>query len=128
MKLLLKALLKGFRNGLGAIIAFVSWLIPVNKLKRSSEQQKLVDAQTANIELYQFFGCPFCIKLRRTIRRLNLKIIVRDAQDRKGVFRAELLRETGKIQVPCLKITDNGKAQWMLETAEIIAYLEKRFG
>lgn len=128
MKLLLKALLKGFRNGLGAIIAFVSWLIPVNKLKRSSEQQKLVDAQTANIELYQFFGCPFCIKLRRAIRRLNLKIIVRDAQDRKGVFRAELLRETGKIQVPCLKITDNGKAQWMLETAEIIAYLEKRFG
>ncbi|WXU00261.1 MAG: hypothetical protein Ctma_0973 [Catillopecten margaritatus gill symbiont] len=124
----MKLLLKGFRNGLGAIIAFVSWLIPVSKVKRSPEAQKEVDAQTENIELYQFFGCPFCIKTRRTIRRLNLNIITRDAQNRKGIFRAELLKETGKTQVPCLKITENGKTEWMPETAEIITYLEKRFG
>ncbi|CAC9434286.1 Glutaredoxin [uncultured Gammaproteobacteria bacterium] len=124
----MKLLLKGFRNGLGAIIALISWLIPVNKVKRSVEQQQEVDGQTANIELYQFFGCPFCIKARRAIRRLNLKIITRDAQNRKGVFRAELLKKTGKVQVPCLKITTGDKVEWMLETSEIIAYLEKRFG
>jgi len=123
----MKYLLKAFRNGLGAIIALISWLIPVNKVKRSTEQQKQIDAQTANIELYQFFGCPFCIKTRRSIRRLNLKIITRDAQNRQGVFRAELLKETGKTQVPCLKITENGKVEWMLETAKIIEYLEKNF-
>ncbi len=124
----MKLLLKAFRNGLGAIIAFVSWIIPVNKVKRTAEQQKEVDAQTENIELYQFFGCPFCIKTRRAIRRLNLNIIARDAQNRQGVFRAELLKETGKTQVPCLKITENGKVEWMSETVKIIEYLEKRFG
>ncbi len=124
----MKLLLKAFRNGLGAIIAFVSWIIPVNKVKRTVEQQKEVDAQTENIELYQFFGCPFCIKTRRVIRHLNLNIIARDAQNRQGVFRAELLKETGKTQVPCLKITENGKVEWMSETVKIIEYLEKRFG
>ncbi|CAC9591113.1 Glutaredoxin [uncultured Gammaproteobacteria bacterium] len=123
----MKLLLKGFRNGLGAIIAFISWLIPVSKVKRSAKQQQEVDGETAHIELYQFFGCPFCIKTRRTIRRLNLNIITRDAQNRQGVFRAELLKETGKVQVPCLKITDDEKVEWMLETTDIIAYLEKHF-
>ncbi len=124
----MKLLLKAFRNGLGAIIAFVSWVIPVSKVKRTVKQQKEIDAQTENIELYQFFGCPFCIKTRRAIRRLNLNIIARDAQNRQGVFRAELLKETGKTQVPCLKITENGKVEWMSETVKIIEYLEKRFG
>ena len=55
----MKLLLKGFRNGLGAIIAFISWLIPVSKVKRGESEQQEVDEQTANIELYQFFGCPF---------------------------------------------------------------------
>lgn len=123
----MKLLVKAFRNGLGAIIAFFSWLIPVKQVKRSSMEQKLTDEKTQNIKLYQFFGCPFCIKVRRVIRRLNIDIAIRDAQDRKGVFRAELLRETGKTQVPCLKITEDGKTEWMLETSEIIAYLEKRF-
>lgn len=123
----MKLLLKGFRNGLGAIIAFVSWLIPVKKVQRSKAQQEEVDQQTTNIELYQFFGCPFCIKTRRVIRRLNLKITIRDAQNRQSFYRAELLKATGKVQVPCLKITNGDKVEWMLETAEIIAYLEKRF-
>ena len=123
----MKLLLKGFRNGLGAIIAFISWLIPVSKVKRSESEQKEVDQQIANIELYQFFGCPFCIKTRRVIRRLNLKIVTRDAQNRQGAYRAELLKETGKTQVPCLKITNGDKVEWMLETSQIIAYLEKRF-
>ncbi|CAC9442956.1 Glutaredoxin [uncultured Gammaproteobacteria bacterium] len=124
----MKLLLKGFRNGLGAIIALISWLIPVRKVKRGESKQQEVDQQTANIELYQFFGCPFCIKTRRVIRRLNLKIVTRDAQNRQGAYRAELLKATGKTQVPCLKITNGDQVEWMLETSQIIAYLEKNFG
>ncbi len=123
----MKLLLKGFRNGLGGIIAFFSWIIPTGKVKRSREAQQQVDVQTQNIELYQFFGCPFCIKTRRAIRRLNLNIVTRDAQDRQGAYRAELLKETGKTQVPCLKITDGDTVEWMLETNQIIDYLDKRF-
>jgi hypothetical protein len=34
----MKLLLKGFRNGLGAIIALISWLIPVRKVKRGEKK------------------------------------------------------------------------------------------
>jgi glutaredoxin len=124
----MKLLLKAFRNGLGALISLISWLIPVRKIKRSVEAQALADKKAQNIELYQFFACPFCIMTRRVIRRLNIKIITRDAQTRGGIYRAELLKATGKVQVPCLKISDNNDVIWMLESAEIKAYLEKEFG
>lgn len=123
----MKLLLKIFRNGLGAIVAFFSWIIPTNKIKRSVKTQQQIDKQTQNIKLYQFFGCPFCIKARRTIRKLNLKITTRNAQI-SGIYRDELLAEAGKIQVPCLQITENNKITWLYESAAIIAYLEQRFG
>jgi len=65
---------------------------------------------------------------RRVIRGLNIKIVTRDAQTRGGKYREELLKEAGKVQVPCLKITDNGKVTWMFESADIKTYLEKEFG
>ena len=123
----MKLLLKAFRNGLGAIIALISWLIPVSKVKRDTQAQQKVDQQTANIELYQFFACPFCIKTRRAIRRLNLKIATRNAQPQDSAYRQEMLDEAGKVQVPCLKITENGKVRWLFESGDIIAYLEERF-
>ncbi|WP_190600224.1 glutaredoxin domain-containing protein [Candidatus Vesicomyidisocius sp. SY067_SCS001] len=124
----MRFLLKGFRNGLGAIIAFISWMVPVSKVKRTSEQQHKVDEETINIELYQFFGCPFCIKTRRIIKRLNLHIITRNAQTIGSKFRDEIQRETGKVQVPCLKITNGNEVQWMFESNEISIYLNKNFG
>ena len=123
----MKLLLKGFRNGLGGIIAFISWLIPAGKVKRSNAEQQTVDKQTANIELYQFFACPFCIKTRRTIRSLSLNIATRDAQAQNSPYRAEMLKETGKVQVPCLKITSGDEVEWMFESADIAKYLEKQF-
>ncbi len=124
----MRFLLKGFRNGLGAIIAFISWMVPVSKVQRTSEQQHKVDEETINIELYQFFGCPFCIKTRRIIKRLNLDIITRNAQTIGSKFRDEIQRETGKVQVPCLKITNDDEVQWMFESNEINTYLNKHFG
>ncbi|ALE52065.1 glutaredoxin [Candidatus Thioglobus autotrophicus] len=124
----MKLLLKAFRNGFGALIALVSRLIPVKKVKRDAQAQALADAKAAKIELYQFFACPFCIMSRRVIRGLNINIVTRDAQTRGGQYREELLKEAGKVQVPCLKITDNGSVTWMYESADIKAYLEKEFG
>ena len=124
----MKLLLKAFRNGLGSLIALVSRLIPVKKVKRDAQAQALADEKAANIELYQFFACPFCIMSRRVIRGLNIKIVTRDAQTRGGQYREELLKEAGKVQVPCLKITENGQVSWMYESAAIKAYLEKEFG
>ena len=123
----MKLLLKIFRNGLGAIIAFVSWIIPTNKVIRSEAQQQAVDQQTKELELYQFFACPFCIKSRRLIRKLNLKIVVRNAQTA-GLYRDELLKEGNKVQVPCLKISQDSKTTWLYESSAIEAYLKERFG
>ena len=123
----MKLLLKIFRNGLGAIIAFVSWIIPTNKVIRSEAQQQAVDRQTKELELYQFFACPFCIKSRRLIRKLNLKIVVRNAQTA-GLYRDELLKEGNKVQVPCLKISQDSKTTWLYESSAIEAYLKERFG
>ncbi|CAC9528872.1 Glutaredoxin [Bathymodiolus heckerae thiotrophic gill symbiont] len=124
----MKLLLKAFRNGLGVLIALISRLIPVKKVKRDVKAQEAADNKAKNIELYQFFACPFCIMSRRVIRCLNIKIVTRDAQTRGGIYREEMLKEAGKVQVPCLKITENGKVSWMYESAVIKDYLEKEFG
>lgn len=124
----MKLLLKVFRNGLGALIALISRLIPVKKVKRSAKAQEAADKKAETIELYQFFACPFCIMSRRVIRGLNIKIVTRDAQKRGGIYREEMQKETGKVQVPCLKITKGKEVTWMFESSDIKAYLEKEFG
>jgi glutaredoxin len=119
-------ILKALRNGTGGLIAGVSFIFAPKKVKRGEAEQKTVDEKTKNIELYQFFACPFCIKTRRTIRRLNLNIITREVSG--GEYRDELLREAGKVQAPCLKITIGDKVEWMYESNDIINYLDKEFG
>ena len=118
-------LLKLLREGLGRLIAFISFLTRPKQIKRSEEEQKKVDEQARHLSLYQFYACPFCIKTRRVIYQLNLPIETRDAQ--KGPYREELLREGGEIKVPCLRIEDAGEVRWMYESSDIIAYLQQRF-
>ena len=79
------------------------------------------------LSLYQFYACPFCVKVRRTIHRLNLPVETRDAQNDPGI-KAELLQEGGSSKVPCLRIENNEGIQWMYESSDIVDYLEARFG
>lgn len=119
--------LKLLREGLGRLVILISFFIPLgNKQKRDEQQQACVDRATQSMSLYQFYACPFCIKVRRAIKRLNLKIEIRNAQQNPG--RAELKAGGGQIKVPCLRIDDAAETRWMYESDDIIAYLEKRFG
>jgi glutathione S-transferase len=94
---------------------------------RNIEAQQEVVRQCQQMALYQFQTCPFCIKVRREIRRLSLPIELRDAQ-KNAQNRTELLQHGGQVKVPCLQIRDEkGNVQWMYESAEIIKYLHKRF-
>lgn len=94
---------------------------------RQPEDQRRVDQETGKLQLYQFQACPFCIKVRREMRRLSLNIELRDAQ-KDATARAELLQGGGEVKVPCLKITDEqGNSRWMYESADIIRYLQERF-
>lgn len=118
--------IKALRLGLGQLIVGIDFLTRPRKLKRSPAEQADVDAATASLALYQFHACPFCVKTRRTLHRLNLNVALLDAKN-DAAARARLQSEGGKVQVPCLRIEEGGKTRWLYESKAIIAYLEQRF-
>ena len=122
----MRSILKLLREGSGRLLILIDWLFKPTIVQRSVEDQAMVDNETQNLKLYQFYACPFCVKTRRAIKRLNLKIETLDAQVG-GEFRGELELGGGKIQVPCLKIEGSGEAIWTYESNDIIKYLDERF-
>ncbi|MDC3315279.1 glutathione S-transferase N-terminal domain-containing protein [Candidatus Thioglobus sp.] len=121
----MKLFLKLLREGSGRLLIFIDWVFRPSIIKRSYEDQLQVDQKTESLKLYEFYACPFCIKTRRAIKRLNLKVETRNAQ--KGDYRKELESSGGKIQVPCLKIDYAGEVNWLYESNDIIKYLDKHF-
>ena len=119
-------LLKALRIGLGQLVVFADWISRPRKLKRSPEAQAEVERATANLALYQFHACPFCVKTRRTLHRLNVPVALKDAKNNEQ-DRQTLLEQGGKIKVPCLRIEENGQSTWLYESKAIIAYLDQRF-
>lgn len=94
---------------------------------RAAATQQIVNQQCRNLVLYQFKTCPFCIKVRREIKRLSLPIELRDAQKNQQ-NRAALLQGGGFVKVPCLQIRDeHGNVQWLYESTAINQYLHQRF-
>lgn len=114
------------RNGLGSLIALIDFITRPRKLKRPVSEQENIEGELGELTLYQFFACPFCIKIRRTLHKLNLPITKRSVS-KGSPYRLELEQEGGKIQVPCLRIEQNGQVEWMYESSQIIAYLNERF-
>jgi len=119
-------LMKALRVGLGQLVILVDFLTRPSKKKRSQEAQAAVEASAKDLTLYQFHACPFCVKTRRTLHRLNVPMALRDAKN-DPVHRQALLEGGGRVKVPCLRIEEDGKVSWMYESKAIIAYLDKRF-
>jgi glutaredoxin len=112
---------------LGALILFFNWVFTPKSIKREASEQAAIDAQAKNLALYQYAACPFCVKVRRAMKRSALNIETRDAK-RSEQFKDELLTGGGQLKVPCLRIEDeSGGVQWMYESGDIISYLEQRF-
>lgn len=122
----MKILINFIRNLLGYIIIAVDLVTRGSKQKRAPEKQKEINQELKNFSLYQFAACPFCTKTRRAMYKLNLPIEKRNAPEG-SKHRAELLEGGGKVKVPCLRIEEDGKVEWMYESSDIISYLEKRF-
>ncbi|WP_353227304.1 glutathione S-transferase N-terminal domain-containing protein [Pseudomonas qingdaonensis] len=119
-------IVKALRVGLGQLIVFLDWVSRPSKLKRDAAAQANVEQQAKGLSLYQFHACPFCVKTRRTLHRLNVPVALRDAKNNKQ-DRQALLEQGGKIKVPCLRIEEDGKTTWMYESKVIIDYLNQRF-
>ncbi|MEE4306618.1 glutathione S-transferase N-terminal domain-containing protein [Pseudomonas alliivorans] len=119
--------MKALRVGLGQLVIGIDFLTRPSKKKRDPAAQAAVDQSAQNLTLYQFHACPFCVKTRRALRRLNVPVALRDAKNNE-LDRQTLLTEGGRIKVPCLRIEEGDKTVWMYESNLIIDYLDKRFG
>nr|WP_250886059.1 glutathione S-transferase N-terminal domain-containing protein [Pseudomonas brassicacearum] len=119
-------IVKALRVGLGQLIIFIDFITRPGKQKRPAEAQAQVEQAARSLTLYQFHACPFCVKTRRTLRRLNVPVALRDAKNNEQ-DRQALLEQGGRIKVPCLRIEENGETTWMYESKVIIDYLDKRF-
>ncbi|MGF1703923.1 glutathione S-transferase N-terminal domain-containing protein [Photobacterium makurazakiensis] len=118
--------MKVIRWVLGRAILLLNAVFSPKALQRSTDEQHQVEQSLRNIKLYQFDACPFCVKVRRAAKRLNLPLDTIDAKQ--SVHEQALVAGGGKRKVPCLRIEEeSGDITWMYESNDIIAYLEQRY-
>lgn len=112
---------------LGSLILFFNWVFTPRGIKREPEIQDAVNVQTNGLTLYQYRACPFCVKVRRAMKRQSLNIETRDVK-RSESAKQELLAGGGDLKVPCLRIEGaRGEVEWLYESTAIINYLASRF-
>jgi len=127
MKFLIRSFFKTLRLILGPFLLLNERLSAPKGLVRTPEAQQAVDRQCADLALYQYGTCPFCIKVRQEMRRLSLNIELRDARNDPR-HRDDLSQGGGRAMVPCLRIVDaQGESRWLYESADIVQYLRDRF-
>ena len=110
---------------IGRLILLINFIFSPKSPKRASAEQTEIDEKTKNLTLYQLPSCPFCVKVRRTMKREGLNIELRNI-NQENDYRAELIREGGKKSVPCLRIEKtDGEVQWLYESSDIVAHLQQ---
>ena len=112
---------------LGQIILVLDFLTSPKAVVRETAAQQAVDDVTSTMSMYQFKTCPFCVKVRRELKRHALHIELRDAKN-DAELKAELVRDGGRHKVPCLRIENADKSvEWLYESNDIIARLKSQF-
>jgi len=120
-------IMKLIRWLLGRLILAFDFTFRPRRRSLTAEQKQQQQQSAQNLSLYQYLACPFCVKVRREMRRLDLAIPIRDAKSDES-SRQQLEQEGGRLKVPCLRIdSDNGESQWLYESNDIINYLRDRF-
>jgi len=110
---------------IGRLILLLNFIFSPSSPKRTVEEQKKVNETTKNLSLYQLPSCPFCVKVRRTMKREGLNIELRNINQAND-YREELIREGGKRTVPCLRIEKtDGEVQWLYESNDVIEHLQQ---
>jgi len=74
--------------------------------------------------LYQFASCPFCLRVRITLKSFNIEMNMKDIH-RHPEFAHELIRNGGRSMVPCLHIVDDTGERWMYESGDIVRFLHQ---
>jgi len=117
-------LMSMIRWPIGQLILIINFVFSPKSPKRVAAEQAQLDEKTLSLSLYQLPSCPFCVKVRRSIKREGLKIELRNISANND-YRDELTREGGKHKVPCLRIEkSDGQVQWLYESNDVVAYLK----
>jgi glutaredoxin len=117
--------MKILRYIIGKILLLLSAMTLPKKAKRTPENTRAIKSQLAQYSLYQFEACPFCIKVRRALHRMDLNIELRDSKA--DPYKTELVEKGGRLMAPCLRIQNGDDVTWMYESNDIISHLESQF-
>lgn len=108
---------------IGRLILLFNFIFSPRSPKLSAAEKSALAEKTAHLSLYQLPACPFCVKVRRAMKRQGIVLALKNI-NQQPELKEELIKEGGKRTVPCLKISkSNEPVQWLYESNEIIAYL-----
>jgi len=86
---------------LGLIILSLDYITRPKPVIRDKNSQEEINKLTKKMSLYQYKACPFCVKVRRNMRKYSLNIELRDAKGN-SLNKKNLKNFGGKLKVPCL--------------------------
>ena len=112
------------RKVIGAVILGVDKITSPSAPNRSKEAQALIDQKTNGLVIYEMRACPFCVKVRREIKRLGLNIKHIDVK-KSAADMNTLVSQGGKFQVPCLRVESLQGVKWLYESNDIIKHLRE---
>lgn len=114
-------------NTRGAMRALAKLISPSGTASAPTAATRHVHT-ASHLALYHYPSCPFCVRVRRELARLDatgveLRNIHADPE-----HRAALKAGGGRVTVPCLRITgEDGSEAWLYESADIVAWLRQHF-
>jgi glutaredoxin len=107
------------------ILTFDRAFTPKPEVNRTPENQSALDQKLSQWTLYHLEACPFCVKVRRQMKRLLITIPLKEI-NADSSHHAELMKGGKLDQVPCLRYTDEtGAEKWMYESSDINAFLAR---
>ena len=116
--------MKEIRWILGRIIIFLDFVFTPKARLREKSSQDLVNKITNSYKLYQYYACPFCVKVRRFLKRESINIELIDAKNE--VFKKNLIQNGGMLKVPCLRVeSKRNQVNWIYESNDIIDFISK---
>ena len=116
--------MKVIRWTLGRIIILLDLIFSPKPKLRDKASQDLVNIITNSYKLYQYYACPFCVKVRRFLRKESINIELIDAKNQ--IYKKQLIENGGKLKVPCLRVeSKKNQVKWIYESNEIIHFISE---
>ena len=108
---------------LGRMIIFLDFVFTPKKRLRDKNSQYSVNKISKSYSLYQYYTCPFCVKVRRFLKKESINVELIDAKNE--FFKKDLIQNGGMLKVPCLRVESKKQVKWIYESNDIIDFISK---